>query len=495
MKGEDIMAGEVEEREYFVANQVIVTGPPAEIESLTSGAQDRLPLRLTHIKRLNPGGLFEAAADVRLPSQSNYVIDLYEVAGGPSEVIKTVTTINEFGLDKSIVAEPNFLVGDPYTGGGSPYTGGGSPYTGGGSPYTGGGSPMDSATEGAAAFRSQWALGAKDKGGIEAIASSGAPSTRYRGAGVRVGVFDSAPEPEEFKAGQAEVASNKMSLNWINPPLTMTVSYPNPCASVKPAGAVLFSDHGIFVSSLVYGVAPEADIRLFRVLDKYVQGDLATLNTALSTFITQVIADKQSSPSLKGAIINLSMGLMYIPSPVALRLGLPAPAIPHSLSRLLYTASYNGLVIVASAGNDSNLMSMQEPAERSNVIGVAASDPTRVRACFSCLGDITAPGGQVKTGDGKPGSDGAVLGMVLSTSFPTGYAWAAGTSFAAPLVSGLAALIFEKEPWLHPASVWNRIQAGAIRSPDPALGAGIIHVPGTLLEGCSPLGRFWRRNS
>ncbi len=502
------MAGEVEEREYFVANQVIVSGPPAEIDSLSVGirslAQDRPPLKLTQIERLDLGGLFATAADVRLPSPSNYVIDLYEVAGGPSDVIQTVTTINEFGRDKSVIAEPNFLIGDPYTGGGSPYTGGGSPYTGGGSPYTGGGSPYTGggspatpASPGAAAFWSQWALGARDKGGIEVFTSSGAPSTRYRGAGVRVGVFDSAPEPAEFEAGQAQVASNKMSLNWISPPLTMTVSYPSPCASFKPAGAVLFPDHGVFVSSLVHGIAPECDIRLFRVLDKYVQGDLATLNNALSTFITGVRADK-SSQSLKGAVINLSMGLVYIPEPIAKELGLPTPAIPHSLSRLLYTASYNGLVVVASAGNDANLTSMQEPAERANVIGVAASGPTRERASFSCLGDVTAPGGQGKMDDGKSSpalEDCAVFGMVLPTTFASGYAWAAGTSFAAPLVSGLAALIFEKEPWLHPASVWNRIQAGAIRSPDPALGAGIIHVPGTLLEGCSPLGRFWRRNS
>ncbi len=110
------MAGGGKERPYFVANQVIVTGPEAAVDSVVGEVQEKSPLRLELKKRLNLGELFDANADEHLPPQSEIAIVLYEIPGGkPEDVIKLVADINELGKERSVVAEPNYLIGDPST--------------------------------------------------------------------------------------------------------------------------------------------------------------------------------------------------------------------------------------------------------------------------------------------------------------------------------------------------------------------------------------------
>jgi subtilisin family serine protease len=62
----------------------------------------------------------------------------------------------------------------------------------------------------------------------------------------------------------------------------------------------------------------------------------------------------------------------------------------------------------------------------------------------------------------------------------SGYAYWGGTSFAAPLVSGLAALVLEQNDSISSQEVYDRIEGRAIVQPDGALGAGIVDVPNTL---------------
>ncbi len=112
------MAGDGQERPYFVANQVIVTGPEAAVDSVVGEVQEKSPLKLELKKRLNLGELLDASVDGRLPPQHEIAIVLYEIPGGkPEDVIKLVADINQLGKEKAVVAEPNYLIGDPYTGG------------------------------------------------------------------------------------------------------------------------------------------------------------------------------------------------------------------------------------------------------------------------------------------------------------------------------------------------------------------------------------------
>ena len=144
----------------------------------------------------------------------------------------------------------------------------------------------------------------------------------------------------------------------------------------------------------------------------------------------------------KARIINCSFG-----SSTKSRLGEDA----------IQAALKAGILIVAAAGNSgtSNDRKPHYPASYryENVISVAASDNTDKLAPFSNFGAETV--------------DVAAPGVFILSTFPKGrYRVASGTSMAAPMVSGVAALLLSKEPKLTPKEVKERILATSEPLPD-----------------------------
>jgi subtilisin family serine protease len=185
------------------------------------------------------------------------------------------------------------------------------------------------------------------------------------------------------------------------------------------------------------------------------------------------------------------------------------PEEPVKLLRItLHDANLLNITVVAAAGNDSwrdeyrtQPLGPQLPAAYPFVIGVAGSNANRQRSCFSNWGDVSAPAGDGAPGmvpvvsDTKPISipslcaasfETSLIGPVLkSERYPRTYARWNGTSFAAPLVSGLAALVLEAgaQPggiWMQPDSVARAIKCGA------SAADGIINVPVTLMRCMGP---------
>ncbi|WP_053227847.1 S8 family peptidase [Solirubrobacter soli] len=175
--------------------------------------------------------------------------------------------------------------------------------------------------------------------------------------------------------------------------------------------------HGTHVSGIIAGagermptgVAPGCRLLPVRVLGAMRQGGrpvgaglVDNINTGLKWAIDQ------------GAhVINMSFGLPRTGS------GLPhAEVVEYGLRR--------GVVMVAAAGNDGH-EKLYYPGSLPGVIAVGASDPQDAVAAFSTYGPqvlLTAPGTDIYS------------------SFPdAGYAFASGTSQAAPFVTGAAALL------------------------------------------------------
>jgi subtilisin family serine protease len=160
-------------------------------------------------------------------------------------------------------------------------------------------------------------------------------------------------------------------------------------------------------------------------------------------------------------------------------------------------------VIVAAAGN-SNQSTAQIPASKPYIIGVAATTFERQDACFSNFGDVGAPGGN---GDDKTGNPCTPLSNLqcattdvacherqqqnnlislvrIRNTDETGFAYWAGTSFAAPLVSGMVARMLGS---MSATQIVNGlatpISAGGLTCPITGtvkLGAGLV----TLENSC-----------
>lgn len=190
------------------------------------------------------------------------------------------------------------------------------------------------------------------------------------------------------------------------------------------------------------GIAPEATIIPIRQNDEKNSGKDTTMATAIDHAIAQ------------GArVINISQDTTK-----------PLTA-DSALGRAVARALARNIVVVASAGNDGidGKLRTTYPAAFPGVLAVAASDRNNERAAFSQAGEFV--------GVAAPGVD------IVSTVPGNGQCSDNGTSFSAPYVAGVAALLAAKYPsWTAPQIV-ARIEQTAERSVsghDAFVGWGVV---------------------
>jgi serine protease len=196
-------------------------------------------------------------------------------------------------------------------------------------------------------------------------------------------------------------------------------------------------------------------------------------------------------------------------------------ACPASYQSIVATLNTMGVVVVASAGNENG--PVDTPANCPGVIAVAGLRHTGTKVGYSSLGPevaLGAPGGNcVNTAPGSPClfSIGTTTNSGLTTADPNGNTYTdqinninVGTSFSAPIVSGIVGLMASANSHLTPAQLLARLQKGATPYPvssDPSAppmcpttnansecscttstcGAGMANANGALMEALRPI--------
>jgi len=168
-------------------------------------------------------------------------------------------------------------------------------------------------------------------------------------------------------------------------------------------------------------------------------------------------------------------------------LSLGGESISIAERRAIEYAERKGVLVVVAAGNEGRDVAGLGPASLPNVLTVGASTPADEPASFSNFGarlDLLAPGVDVLSLRARRTDVPLVAGLAgyaPGSSFVgpgARYARVSGTSFAAPFVSGAAALLLSARPELTAAEVRRMLLQSArdVGTPgvDPRSGYGVL---------------------
>ncbi|MBB5172583.1 S8 family peptidase [Texcoconibacillus texcoconensis] len=225
------------------------------------------------------------------------------------------------------------------------------------------------------------------------------------------------------------------------------------------AGIIAALDNDIGIT----GVAPDSELYAVKVLNEENLGFMSHIITGIDWSIRHDMD-----------IINLSLG-----------------SADHSsmLQQMTDKANDEGIVVVSAAGNSGTRSGTENtvnyPARYQSSIAVGAVDHRRNRATFSSTGpavELSAPGVAIN-----------------STYLNNQYISMDGTSFAAPYVTGVAALLMEEEPNASNRQIRERLQNdsidlgnegrdtwygfGLVQAPEPEPKLGTVTMPFTDIHG------------
>jgi len=238
---------------------------------------------------------------------------------------------------------------------------------------------------------------------FEPLGNSGSASWHLEYLGLNDPVFD------KLNGTGVTIAILDTGVNWHHPVLEGAKIY----REVAKGYTYTPGSHGTGVVSLlagngtygIKGIVPDAQIISIQVLDKYEMGSFKAV--------------------AKGYEIARKMGVDIIST------SLGSPKRSKEVMREVNKCLSDGIFIVAAGGNSGNRGGVMWPAKSPRVLCTGASDRSGQVSSFSSadqLGDIDilAPGSFIKVAsNGK------------------GYDRKSGTSFACPIVAGIAGLVKE----------------------------------------------------
>ena len=231
------------------------------------------------------------------------------------------------------------------------------------------------------------------------------------------------------------------------------------------------TDHGTRVLSCMLsnqqgkliGTAPEADYYLFRT---------EVMNGEFPVEEDYWIAGLEYADSVGVDIVTSSLGYSTFDDSEMnhTREQLDGKTVP--ISRAADLAASRGLLLFNSAGNEGNKSweKVGFPADAEHIIAVGSMDADSIRSPFSSLGF---------TADQRIKPDLMAMGSDVSVATSAGTInQSNGTSFATPILAGLAACLWEALPDLDSFAMLQLLRETAdhFQNPDSLMGYGIADV-------------------
>lgn len=216
------------------------------------------------------------------------------------------------------------------------------------------------------------------------------------------------------------------------------------------------------------GAAPDAEFLLARVEHKWWEPQREEDHWMAAA----EWAEKEGADLIHSSLGFLKRGYAYGPGGRSL----------SPVSQAARIATEKGVLVINSMGNQGleQPAAIGAPAEVPEVLSVGGSLPMlRERIPFSTPGPNVA-------GFTKP--DVAAPGFVLGPKRKGAYTELAGTSYAAPLITGVAACLLQAEPGLNPADLHARLREAGHFYPyyDYELGYGVVQASRLFSDSESP---------
>ncbi len=286
----------------------------------------------------------------------------------------------------------------------------------------------------------------------------GIPETHekgFHGEGMFIAVLD-AGFPKANELGYLKpIFDSKRMLDTYDFVSRKTNVYDN-----HPHGLNCLSIIGAEQPGLMVGAAYKASFALYRT-----ENDLSETPYEEATWIMAA----ERADSLGVDIISSSLGYNQFDNSVYDYTIKDLDGRTALISKAALHAARRGILVVSSAGNSGNdpWKFITPPADADSVLAIGAVFANRSYVAFSSIGP---------TADGRIKPDVAAQGAGTTIGNTNGGASSgSGTSFSAPLIAGMAAVVWQEFPYLTAQQLIKVLQEAGDRAanPDNLLGYGV----------------------
>ncbi len=226
-------------------------------------------------------------------------------------------------------------------------------------------------------------------------------------------------------------------------------------------GTTVLSVLAGFIDSVYVGSAWKADYYLYRTEFE---------PTETTTEMDNWVMAAERADSMGVDIITSSLGYTTFDNGVGDYSFVDLDGNTTVVTRAADLAASRGILVIVSAGNlgDATWQYISAPADGDSVLAVGAAWPDGSYATFSSWGP---------TADGRIKPDVSAQGVATAILTPAGVSFGNGTSFSCPVISGLAACLWQNNPSMTNMDIIEAIRTNASQyfDPDNRLGFGLAN--------------------